>query len=822
MNLEIRGSACHARAVSEPPPNPKTSTSPDQGGEGAQDEARPQIQGTIEIVTYHDEDSLYTVMRLAPEGNIRIPGTASLFGNDRISVVGRIPDPIEGQRLRLCGTWSEHKSHGTQFEFEEFEQLPPLDREGLVRYLSSKTFTGIGETIAKRIVEELGAKTLEVIRDQPESLKRIRGLRAEVAQELVDTLRTQFDSHQAQAFLRGLGLGPLQSLATVRALGGECEGLIRANPYRLAKVSGLGFASADRIARQLGIEDGDPRRLAAAALHALDESTSDGHSLLPRAALVARTAELLKQAADVEFRQTLNQALQELHDVEDLAICPALDPNRPGSRPGDPSADADLEQNSDGPSDTQLESIEADLAHVDGAEELTSVHAADSDRIYLPWLLQSEQRLAQNIAALIATGTRRALADAASLKVAEASVGFELHPSQREAILSLLATPIGLLTGGPGVGKTTILKLMTMLAEDAGARIVLASPTGRAAKRLAEATGRDASTLHRLLGFRPGAGFERNDKNPLEADLVIVDEISMLDVTLAHHLLKAIEPPTRLIMVGDPDQLPSVGPGNVLTDLINSKCVPVLRLDHIYRQSEGSRIVSNAHRVLQSQVPQYPERGDTSGSFYFFPCEGTEATAKRLVEVVTKRIPETFGFEWTRDVQVLAPMYRGDCGVDALNFALREAQGFGGKELTRGNRTWRVGDRVIQTRNDYDREVFNGDMGRIVTITNDGIVTVRYPEREVVYEGSGVQDLMPAFAITVHRSQGGEFPVVVMPMVTQHAIMLQRNLFYTAITRAKKLVVLVGSTRAIRMAVENADHSHRESALAERITQLVL
>ncbi|MFM7282713.1 MAG: ATP-dependent RecD-like DNA helicase, partial [Planctomycetia bacterium] len=343
-------------------------------------------------------------------------------------------------------------------------------------------------------------------------------------------------------------------------------------------------------------------------------------------------------------------------------------------------------------------------------------------------------------------------------------------------------------------------------------------------KRLAEATGREAQTVHRLLGYDPEAeGWLHDAKNPLEADLIIVDEISMLDVVLAHHLIKAVAAPTRLVFVGDPDQLPSVGPGNVLQDLLRSGRIPTHRLTQIYRQAKDSLIVTNAHRILAGEEPLFPQQGDKQSDFYFFAADDPLRCAERVVEVVTQRISQNFGLDWVRDVQVLAPMYKGDCGVDALNDRLREERAKTlrtVRELRAGGRIWRVGDRVIHTRNDYEREVFNGDMGEITRITDETTLFVRFPERELAYTGSEVSDLQPAFAITVHRSQGGEFPAIVFPLVTQHYLMLQRHLFYTAITRARKLVVLVGSRRALTMAIQNADQNQRESALADKLAKL--
>jgi exodeoxyribonuclease V alpha subunit len=735
-------------------------------GGGPPREGEETLQGSIEVVTFHRPESLYTVLRVAPDPGFRDPGSTAMFRESRLVAVGNMPEPGEGLRVRLHGRWATHPSHGRQFEFSDFEVLAPADAAGLERYLASKAFEGIGEVLAHRIVETLGPRALEVIREHPERLAEVQGLKAKARTALVETVRREFAAHQLHAFLRGSGLGPRQSAAVARSLGPESEALLREDPYRLAgKVEGIGFAIADRLALRLGFTPAGPERVRAGLLHTLREASGDGHTLLGQAELRAGVRELLEvPLTDAE----LGAALEELIARREVTLESTL---------------------------------------------------GDEPLVYLPWLSACEAGVAASVEAMLARRqAARPLAVESELRSMEDLQGVHLHAKQRAAVLGLLAEPLALLTGGPGVGKTTIIQWVVRLAQGAGARVLLASPTGRAAKRLSEASGCDASTVHRLLGWDPAAGsFLHNAANPLECDLLVVDEVSMLDVVLAHQLLRAVVAPTRVVLVGDPDQLPPVGPGNVLMDLLGSGRVPVHRLTEVYRQQGGSLIVENAHRILRGEEPRLPPRGDLSSDFYFFPADDPATAAERVVEVVTQRIPQSFGLHWVEDVQVLAPMYRGDCGVDALNQRLRQALGDPGLEVTSGGRTWRVGDRVVQTRNDYEKEVFNGDMGRIVSLDGAGSVLVRFPDRDVAYSADALGDLQPAFAITVHRSQGSEYPAVVLPLVTAHAMMLQRNLLYTAVTRARRLLVLVGSRRALQMAIQNAEPSHRRSALALRL-----
>ena len=737
------------------------------GGRSAAREPQELLQGTVDVVSYHDESSLYSVLRLAPEVGFEDPGSTELFRSARVTAVGALAQPSPGLRLRLSGRWVQHAAHGRQFQFETAEELSPVDRAGLVRYLSSQAFEGVGPKLAERIVDALGPRALEVIRETPQSLEAIPGLRPAVRETLVRVLRESRAQHELLVFLRGAGLGPQQALAALRALGQDAEALVRANPYVLARAPGLGFKTADRVALELGFAADGPERCRAALAHVLDAALGDGHSYLPQADWFEGAARLLELEAEDAAGERLEQAARELERRDQVAV------------------------------ETTAEGQRA---------------------VYLPWLAACERGLASDVELLLASGPARPLADARALAAIEAEGELVLHEKQRAAILGLLGTPLGLLTGGPGVGKTTIVRTVVELAQRAGARVVLVSPTGRAAKRLAEATGRDASTIHRALAYDPStASFQHDRRRPLEADLVVADEISMLDVVLAYRLVQAVQPPARLVLVGDPDQLPSVGPGQVLHDLLASGRVPVWRLTEIYRQRPGSLIASNAHAILRGELPTLPEPKDLESDFYFFPAEDPAHCADLTVDIATRRIPKQFGIDFAEGVQVLAPMYKGECGVDALNERLRAALGIGGREVRRGERSWRTGDRVIHTRNDYEKGVFNGDVGRIVEVGQDGGVRVRFPEQDVDYAPAQLGDLQPAFALTVHRAQGGEYPAVVIPLTTRHALMLQRNLLYTAVTRARRLLVLVGSARALRLALSNTAPSRRFSRLAERL-----
>ncbi len=753
-----------------------TSTPSRKGAEGRWVDMMETLTGVVERITYHNEETGYTVARVTPEGKDYL-----------VTVVGPMMGVNVGETVRFRGLWTVHPQYGRQFKAEQVETIMPATLAGIEKYLGSGLIKGIGPVTAKRIVRKFGLDTLRVIDEEPDRLLEVLGVGPKRLALIKAAWEEQRHIKEVMVFLQGHGVSTGLAVKIFKQYGNEAIHVLQTDPYRLAReVRGIGFITADKIARNLGIPEDAPERIVAAIAYLLgEEADRAGHVYLPRDELIRRAKELL----DVPEERIL-QALDTLVELGEIHIEPPGRPDAPG--------------------------------------------IAEEPAVYLTPFHRAELGVARRLVRLLTQervsllGSRlhvfREFEWESAFMAVQQETGVRLNADQRAAVRMALTSPVSVLTGGPGTGKTTTVQTIIRFLEAAGLRYLLASPTGRAAKRLSEATGRPAQTVHRLLEVTMAESltFKRNESNPLDADMVIVDEASMLDVLLMNHLLKAIRPGTHLLLVGDADQLPSVGAGNVLRDLIRSQVIPVVHLKEIFRQPEGSYIIINAHRINRGQMPIIDNRN--ARDFFLFKVDDPEAAADLIVDIVRRRIPQKFGLK-PEEIQVLSPMHRGPVGVGNLNLRLQEALNPGrpgGPERRVGGRVFRPGDRVMQIRNNYDKEVYNGDLGHIVRINTElQEILVDFDGRLVPYDFLELDELVHAYAISVHKSQGSEYPAVVIPVMTTHYIMLHRNLLYTAVTRAKQLVVLVGEPRAIAIAVRNDKPLNRHSGLAERLRQLL-
>jgi exodeoxyribonuclease V alpha subunit len=720
-----------------------------------------QLQGQVERITYTNEESGYSVVRVKVRGR-----------RDLVTVVGSFVSVIPGEVLRMEGTWGYHGQYGEQFKVERYETITPATVEGIRKYLGSGLIKGIGPVMAGRIVKRFGEQTLTVIDEQPERLREIEGVGTFRAQQIRQAWDDQREVRDVMVFLRGHEISAAFAARIFKHYGKESLKVLNDNPYRLAMdVHGIGFVSADKIARNLGFAVDSPLRAEAGALYVLQEAADDGHVCAPYGWLMGQGLELLGIP-----RPVFEEALMRL--VGDQRIV--------------------------------IEELPAEAV----------AELGDERAVYLCAFYLAETQVARRLKRLLQAPRmqRKVDSDKALLWVQE-RLSVKLAPLQAEAVRRALTDKVLIITGGPGTGKTTLIQAILLLYQQMKGRICLAAPTGRAAKRLSEATRHAASTIHRLLEYGSQAGgFQRNDERPLTADLVVVDEASMLDCLLTNHLLKAIPLQATLVLVGDVDQLPSVGPGAVLDDIIASRQFPVVRLTEIFRQARQSHIVVNAHRVREGIFPNITSMGDEMQDFYFIEKDEPEEVLQVVVKLCRERIPARFRLNAIEDIQVLSPMHRGAIGAQRLNAELQEALNPQKQVLERGGRSLRLLDKVMQIRNNYDKEVFNGDLGRIRKIDQENqILQVEVDGRLVDYGFDELDELVLAYAVTVHKAQGSEYPAVVLPLLTQHYLMLQRNLLYTAITRGRRLVVIVGSKKALAIAVKNDKTQKRFTLLKRRL-----
>jgi exodeoxyribonuclease V alpha subunit len=743
-----------------------------------------ELTGVIERITYHNEENGYTVAQLTPEGK-----------DYTVTVVGAMLGIHVGESVHLIGEWTAHPQYGRQFRVESVRTVLPATVQGIRKYLGSGLIKGIGPITAERIVRRFGIETLHVIEKTPERLLEVLGVGPKRVAMIQRAWEEQRQIKEVMLFLQANGVSTSLAVKIYKAYGDAAISVVRNDPYRLARdIYGIGFITADKIARNLGIAPDAPERAAAGVAYVLSQMADEGHVYVPYSELIAEAARLL----EIDEARVA-QAIEALATDEQVRIEPLASQRIGGSthrRANEPTRN-----------------------------RAVSMAIGEERAVYLTPFYYGEIGVASRLKRLIeAPVDRLAIFQSFDWPIAFAAVqqytGLALAPAQRQAVQTALTQRVTVLTGGPGTGKTTSLQTILRLLEAVGRSYVLAAPTGRAAKRLSEATGRTAKTVHRLLEFRPGEGmtFQRNEEHPLDTDMVIVDEASMLDMLLMNHLLKAIPLGAHLLLVGDVDQLPSVGAGNVLRDLIASGAVAMVRLDTIFRQKEGSYIIINAHRINQGQMPILDNR--KAQDFFLFKTDDPARAAQLIVELVQTRIPRRFGLK-PSDIQVLSPMHRGEAGVGNLNLLLQAALNPPSEhkpERYGGGRIFRLGDRVMQIRNNYGKEVYNGDLGQIVMLDlEEQTLTVNFDGRRVRYDFLELDELVHAYAISVHKAQGSEFPAIVMPVLTQHYMMLQRNLLYTAITRARQLVVLVGTPRAIAIAVHNDRVAQRYSALTGRL-----
>ena len=680
-----------------------------------------------------------------------------------VTVVGCIPCVAPGEHLTVTGTWEVHPQHGEQLKAQELERTLPEEEEEIFAYLSSGICKGVGPTTARRIVDRFGLETLDILEAEPERLQTIKGITAKKAMEIGALFRQHMGLRRLMEFLSRYQLPPVLAIRLRQQYGDGALEMVRRNPYLLSDdVCGVDFSVTDTMALSMGFAEDCGQRLEAAVTFELTYNENNGHVFLPKDKLLAATCQLL--GCGVEQVEVALDALAESHAVVIQRI-------------------------------------------------------ANVEAVYLRRLWEAETSACARLLALLEMDADESRFADRTVAEIEKEQGITYAPLQRQAVELAAKVGVILLTGGPGTGKTTTVRGIVALFQKMGLNIVLAAPTGRAAKRMSEAIGREARTIHRLLEYTPkDDGFARNEDNPLACGLLVVDEASMMDTMLAYHLLKAAPLGATIVFVGDVHQLPSVGPGNVLGDLIASGAMPVVELVEVFRQAAESEIVCNAHLINRGELPRLESSKDRLSDFYFMRQDDPDRAADIIVDLVKNHIPRRFQLDPFDEIQVLSPMHKGTVGAANLNLRLQQALNPEGEALQRGERLYRLGDKVMQIRNNYEKDVYNGDIGRVSSVdVQEKCLVVRYDDRYVGYDWEELDEIVAAYAISIHKSQGSEYPAVVIPLMTQHYMLLQRNLIYTGVTRGKRLVVLVGEPRALAMAVKNNRMQKRYTWLARRL-----